>query len=136
VAQLCQYQEALEELNTRVLVITFGTLLAAEAWLKETCSPFELLLDPDCRAYEAFGLQRSLLRSWNLRTIWRYVRLLTSGRRWRGIQGDSLQLGADFVVDSSGVVRLAYYSHDPTDRPDVEDLVVTLSQLQQGTGHE
>jgi hypothetical protein len=136
VAQLCQQQEALENLETQVVIITFGTLPAAQAWLEETCSPFQLLLDPERKAYEAYGLERSLLRSWNFRTIWRYVQLLASGRRWRGIQGDSAQLGADLIVDAGGIVRLAYYSHDPTDRPTVKDLLATLTNLHRGSEHE
>jgi peroxiredoxin Q/BCP len=129
VAQLCQYQDDLNELNTQVLLISFGTLPAAQAWLEETCAPFRLLLDPERVVYRAYGLERSLLRSWNLRTIWRYVQLLTSGRQWRGIQGDSAQLGGDFIVDAEGAVRLAYRSHDPTDRPPVAELLNLLRQL-------
>jgi peroxiredoxin len=126
VAQLCLYQEELKELDVEVLVVCFGTLPAVQAWLEETCSPFRVLLDPERSAYRAYGIERSLARSWNLKTIWRYARLLTSGRHWRGIQGDSAQLGADFVVGSDGRVRLAYYSHDPTDRPRVENLLALL----------
>ena len=127
-AQLCQHQEELDQLDVEVLIISFGTLPAAERWLEETCSPFRLLLDPERTVYQAYGMERSLARSWNLRTIWRYVRLLTSGRRWRGIQGDSAQLGGDFVVDAEGIIRLAHRSHDPTDRPDVDDLLSDLRQ--------
>jgi peroxiredoxin len=134
VAQLCQHQEELERLNVKVLILSFGTLPAAQAWLEETCSPFELLLDPERKVYEAYGLERSAFRSWNLRTLWRYVQLLASGRRWRGIQGDSTQLGADLIVDPNGVVRLAYYSHDPTDRPAVDGLLATLTDLQRERG--
>jgi hypothetical protein len=129
VAQLCQYQEELERLDVEVLIITFGTLPAAEKWLEETCSPFQLLLDPERTVYRAYDLERSLWRSWNLRTIWRYVRLLSTGRKWRGIQGDSAQLGGDFIVDTGGIVRLAYRSHDPTDRPPVERLLAIFDQL-------
>jgi len=125
---LCQHQEEFDRLNVGVLIISFGTLPAAERWLEETCNPFRLLLDPERTAYQAYGLERSLARSWNLRTIWRYVQLLTSGRRWRGIQGDSAQLGGDFVVDADGIVQLAYRSHDPTDRPDVGDLLSIMHQ--------
>lgn len=128
-AQLCQYQGALEKLGTQVLIISFGTLPRAQAWLEETCSPFRLLLDPERVVYNAYGLERSLFRSWNLGTIWRYVQLLGSGRRWRGIQGDSAQLGGDFIVDAEGVVRLAYRSYDPTDRPTVPQLLDVLSGL-------
>ena len=127
-AQLCQHQEELDRLDVEVLIVSFGTLPAAEKWLEETCNPFRLLLDPERTVYKTYGLERSLARSWNLRTIWRYVQLLTSGRRWRGIQGDSAQLGGDFVVDTDGVVQLAYRSHDPTDRPDVDDLLSILRQ--------
>ena len=116
----------------RLLRYTSGS----QAWLEETCSPFELLLDPERKAYEAYRLERSVFRSWNLRTLWRYVKLLASGRRWRGIQGDSTQLGADFIVDPNGVVRLAYYSHDPTDRPSVDHLLAALTDLQRGTTNE
>ena len=131
-AQLCQHVEELERLDVKVLIVSFGTLPAAQAWLEETCSPFELLLDPERKIYEAYELERSALRSWNVRTIGRYVQLLASGRRWRGIQGDSTQLGADLIVDPDGVVRLAHYSHDPTDRPAVDDLLTALADLHQG----
>jgi peroxiredoxin len=128
VAQLCQHQEALDRLDVEVLIISFGTMPAAERWLEETCNPFRLLLDPERTVYDAYGLERSLARSWNLRTIWRYVQLLTSGRQWRGIQGDSAQLGGDFIVDADGIVQLAYRSHDPTDRPDVDELLSIMQQ--------
>jgi hypothetical protein len=45
------------------------------------------------------------------------------------LPGDSAQLGGDFVVDASGVVRLAYRSHDPADRPAAGDLLALLQQL-------
>ena len=135
-AQLCQQQGELERLSVKVLILSFGTLPAAQAWLEETCSPFELLLDPERRVYDAYELERSTLRSWNVRTLWRYVQLLASGRRWRGIQGDSTQLGADLIIDPDGLVRLAHYSHDPTDRPDVEHLLDTLASLQPGGAGE
>ena len=123
-------------MNTDVLIISFGALPLAQAWLEETCSPFRLLLDPERVYYRDYGLERSLRRSWNLRTIWRYAQLLASGRRWRGIQGDSAQLGGDVVVSADGIVRLAYRSHDPTDRPDVDQLLTVLEGIpdEPGTG--
>jgi peroxiredoxin len=128
--------EEIQRLNVEVLVVSFGSLAGAQSWLEETCSPFRLLLDPDRTVYRAYELERSVRRSWNLRTFWRYARLLTSGRKWRGIQGDSAQLGADFVIDADGIVRLAYRSHDPTDRPPAADLLATLRQLEQRIHNE
>jgi peroxiredoxin len=126
---LCQHLEELEQTNTQVLIITFGSRQGAQIWLKETCSPFRLLMDPDRKVYHAYGLERSFLRSWNLRTILTYVKLLASGRKWRGIQGDSAQLGGDFILDSQGKILLAYRSHDPTDRPSVQDLLAILRSI-------
>jgi peroxiredoxin len=129
VTQLCQHQNKLDQVNTGVLIISFGSSLGANTWLEETCSPFRLLLDPERRVYHAYGLERSLLRSWNLRTLWTYVKLLAAGRKWRGIQGDSAQLGGNFIIDSQGKIRLAYRSYDPTDRPSVKDLLAILQSV-------
>ena len=128
-AQLCQHQDEFKQLNTEVLIVAFGALPLAQAWLEETCTPFRLLLDPERTVYQVYGLERSLLRSWNLKTVRRYVQLMRAGRQWRGIQGDSTQLGGDFIVDTDGILRLAYRSSEATDRPPVERLFAVLRQL-------
>jgi peroxiredoxin len=89
----------------------------AKMWVEESCPSFTLLLDPERVTYRAYSVEHSWLRSWNLRTFWRYIQLLRIGRKWRGIQGDSAQLGGDFIIDRDGIVRMAYRSYDPTDRP-------------------
>ena len=126
---MCQYQDEFKRLNTEVLIVAFGTLPLAQAWLEETCAPFRLLLDPERTVYRVYGLERSLLRSWNLKTVQRYVQLMRAGRQWRGIQGDSTQLGGDFIVDADGMLRLVYRSSDATDRPPMERLFAVLRQL-------
>ena len=115
-----------------MLLITFSSAGYARKWSLETCAPFRLLLDRERTSYHTYGLERSLMRSWNLKTVQRYVQLMSKGRKWRGIQGDSAQLGGDFIIDSEGIVRLAYRSHDPTDRPEVEQLLAILRQLAEG----
>lgn len=126
--------DELKQMNAEALVISFGTPASAHAWQEETCTSFPLLLDPERSVYDAYGLQRSLLGSSSPRTVLQYVRLLLSGRRWRGIQGDSAQLGGDFVIDAEGIVRLAHPSHDTVDRPPVADLLALLRQLHEGVG--
>jgi hypothetical protein len=61
---------------------------------------------------------------------------MASGRRWRGIQGDSSQLGAGLIVDPDGIVRPAHRSHDPAHRPAVDNLLTTLTSLQPWTASE
>src|SRR3989338_2567550 len=108
------------------MVISFGPMPGAQAWLKETGASFTLLLDPDRAAYRAYDLEHSLVRSWGPRVWLRYAQLLLAGRAWRGIQGDSGQLGGDIVVDSGGIIRFVHRSHDPTDRPAVRQLLTEL----------
>ena len=128
-AQLCHHVVELAALNTKVVVVSFGSSPMGRIWLEETGAPFTLWLDPERAAYRAYGLEHSLLRSWGPGVWLRYAQLLIAGRRWRGIQGDSGQLGGDFVVDRNGIIRLAYRSHDPTDRPPVSQLLNALRRL-------
>lgn len=104
-------------MNTEVWAISFSEPHLARRWIQETCSPFRLLLDPERTVYRAYGLRRSYVAGWSPKTVWFYIRLLLSGRKWRGIQGDSAQLGGDFILDKEGTVRLAYPSRDAADRP-------------------
>lgn len=123
-------QKELKKLNATVVIITFGPAYLAKNWIEETQAPFLVLIDEERAAYRAYGLERSLVRSWGIKTIWRYAQLLLSGRRWRGIQGDSGQLGGDFIVDTQGMLRLVYPSQNPTDRPPISELLQIFEQLQ------
>ena len=124
--QLRQYEREFESLNARIVVVSFGRPEQARFWLDETQTFFTLLLDPERKAYHAYGLEYSLARSWSPKVWLEYARLILSGRKWRGIQGDSGQLGGDFIVDSRGVIRFSYRSLDPTDRPSISQLLAAL----------
>lgn len=125
-AQLRQYEREIESLNARIVVVSFGRPEQARLWLDETQTFFTLLLDPERKAYLAYGLEYSLARSWSPKVWLAYARLMLSGRKWRGIQGDSGQLGGDFIVDANGVIRFVYRSSDPTDRPSISQLLDVL----------
>lgn len=118
------------QLNTRVFIISFGTLPALQRWMKEACGSFETLLDPERVAYRAYGLERSFLRSRNLRTRWYYFKAWLSGQKAHAAHDeDTSQLGGDFIVDKHGVLRFVHPSHDPTDRPAVERLLAVLKTI-------
>ena len=130
-AQLCQYKEEFSQLDTRLLIVSFATLPAVQAWLKETCSTFEVLLDRERVVYKAYGLERSFWRSRNLKTIWKVVTHKLAGRPSYDSHGDdTTQLGGDFIIDQDGILQLAYRSHDPTDRPTAQYLLTILRKLQ------
>ncbi|UCE00225.1 MAG: redoxin domain-containing protein [Chloroflexota bacterium] len=130
-AQLRHFQEAINTLNTRVAVIAFATPVQAAKWIEETQSPYKFLLDPQRKSYRAYGLDYSLARSWSPKIFLHYAWLMASGRKWRGIQGDSGQLGGDFIIDRAGIIRMAYRSHDPADRPKVSDILAHLEAIEE-----
>ncbi len=135
-ARLRRRQSDFESLGARIVTISFGPASRAPAWLEETQSPFPLLIDARRGTYAAFGMRRSLRGSWNLATVRRYRELQRQGRRWRGIQGDSLQLGGDAIIDSGGIVRLLAPSKTPIDRPSVESLLAVFARLRAGVDPE
>jgi peroxiredoxin len=127
---LCARQEEFAKLNTRVYIISFGTLPALQQWMKEVCSTFTVLLDRDRTVYKAYQLERSSLRSWHPRVVWIYIKRWLQGGEFYDSHGDDTsQLGGDFIVDKKGFLRLVHPSHDPTDRPSVEELLETLKNL-------
>ncbi len=126
--QLCQHRDEFEHLNVEVLLVSFSSKGYARRWTKEVCPAFRLLLDREKAVYRAYELGHSLSRALNTRTIKSYAQFVRADRPLR-IQGDPAQLGGDFIIDTEGAIRLAYRSHDPTDRPSAEQLLTVLNKL-------
>lgn len=129
-AQVGSRYDEFETLNTRVVAISFGLDYWARAWQERTQAPFPVLLDPDQQTYRTYGLEKSLLRAWGPKALWYYARALWRGEQLQGARGDTDQLGGDFIVDQRGIVRFAYRSRDPTDRPSIETLLAVLRQME------
>ncbi|MBI5823410.1 MAG: redoxin domain-containing protein [Chloroflexi bacterium] len=127
---MCARQDEFAKLNTRVFIISFGTLPALQQWMDEVCGTFTVLLDRDRTVYKAYGLERSKLRSKSPRTIWLYFTRWLQGQKFHDSHGDDTsQLGGDFIVDKNGVLRLVHPSHDPSDRPSVDELVKVIKGI-------
>jgi peroxiredoxin len=127
-AQLRRQAAEFAERQTNVVTITFGPASRMEAWLRETQSPFVLLLDRRRTAYKAYCVRRSFA-SLSIAAVLRGRELAKQGQPVKGLQGDPLQLGGTFVVDHSGIVRFAYRSSTPVDYPPVEELLAVLDGL-------
>ncbi len=98
--------------------------------MNETCTTFTVLLDRERTVYNAYGLERSKLRSKSPRTLWLYFTRWLQGQKFHDSHGDDTsQLGGDFIVDRNGNLRFIYPSHDPADRPPVDDLLKVLKNL-------
>jgi hypothetical protein len=128
VAQLCQYEDEFKRLNAEVILISFGQQEEARKWLQEVCSSFQLLLDPERWVYHSYKLKHSWFSSWNLKTLAYYARALLGGKEWRGIIGDSAQLGGDFTISRDGLFLLKHPSKEATDRPKVSDILAVIRE--------
>jgi len=129
VGQLLSSKSEINARHTKVVIISFGIPALVQKWIKETQSSFQFLIDLDKKAYQVYGLESSLLRSWSPKIWLAYARLMAQGRKWRGIQGDSGQMGGDLIVDQKGIIRMAYRSHDPADRPKIEEILHILDGI-------
>ena len=125
-AQLCPYKDEIDKLAVNVLLITFSSVVFAERFKEEVCSAFSVLINRERDVCWTHVLESFFLRSWGPKNLWGYVQKLIAGESWQAIQGGSAQLGGDFIVDREGIVRYAYRSEDPTDRPPVEKLADVL----------
>lgn len=124
-----QLQSALPEFaqaTISIALVTFEQGYWLDRWRETTQINFPILLDPQKNLYQAFGLQRSIRRTWNLPTLWFYAKKIMRGEKLIATGGDLHQLGGDFILDQHGQVILAYYSHDPTDRPKPDILLQSI----------
>ncbi|MBI3166816.1 MAG: redoxin domain-containing protein [Chloroflexi bacterium] len=127
---MCARQNEFNQSNTRVFIISFGTLPAIQQWMKETCNSFDVLLDRDRTVYKAYQLERSRIKSKSLRILWLYFTYWLQGRKFHDSHGDDTsQLGGDFIVDKNRILRLVHPSQDPADRPPVDDLLKVIEKL-------
>jgi peroxiredoxin len=130
VAQVVSQYDEIKTLNTRVIAISFGLEYWVRAWLEQTQAPFPVLLDPHRASYRTYGLEKSFWRAWSVKSLWYYAKAVLRGELLQGFRGETDQLGGDFIIDNRGIIRFAYPSHDPTDRPSIETLLTALRQLE------
>lgn len=124
--QLQSAHHEFEQAGISISLVTFEHGYWLDRWKELTQIHFPILLDPQKMLYQAFGLQRSIRRTWSLPTLWFYARKLMRGEKLIATGGDLHQLGGDFILDQHGRVLFAYYSNDPTDRPQINSLLQSI----------
>ena len=118
---------AFHELNAEVLAIAAVGLKPLTAFAGELELPFPVLSDASAEAYFAFGLGKGL--AIRPGTPIKFARLIWRAKRLYRPVGDIMQIGGDFIVDREGIVRFAHSSEDPTDRPEVAELLRLIGSL-------
>jgi peroxiredoxin len=115
-----------------VAVVTFETVATVRAYVEDTGTRWPILVDPTREIYRRYGIHRG--RIWNVWGLpsWRsYFKEFAKGAFPKPLRADSLQLGADLLIDPSGIIRFRHVGRGPGDRPEVEELLRTLEQLRQ-----
>ncbi|MEM8860758.1 MAG: peroxiredoxin-like family protein [Chloroflexota bacterium] len=120
----------MHRLNTHIVAVSFGTPYWANVWLEETQAPFPIWLDPDKKSYEVYGMTSSKLAAWGPQNLMFYAKALWRGEKTKGNRGETDQMGGNFIVDKNGIVRFAYPSKNPTDRPEVAKLMQVLREIE------
>lgn len=122
----------LRELGVEVLAVSFTPPEKIRFFMGKYPLPFPVVSDPQRKGYEAFELGRTSLAG-VLRpgVLWRFLKKMFRG--WmpaKPAKGDDVwQLGGDFLLDRHGVLRFAYASSEPTDRPSQDALLQAARSL-------
>lgn len=136
-AQLRGQQEALNKLGAVLLVVANAPPARAASFVTREALPEPVLMDPDRRAYTAFGLTRARLRellTW--RTVMSYARGFLRGHWPQWPRGDVAQLGGVFVIDGLGALAFAHRGRDPADWPPVDHILAAVRSTADGSDKE
>lgn len=113
-----------------VVVVAFTPWTELEAYRQHLGIDLVLVADPDRSLYRRFGVGRGRWwRVYGIGTLRLYATLLRQGRRLRRPVEDTLQLGADVVLDADGEVAWIRRPRSPDERPPVADLIAAVRSL-------
>jgi peroxiredoxin len=118
---LWQQEKELEQLNIKVIVITFEPLGSVAFPVAEAAIRFPYYVDQKRQLYRYYGLLKAgFWDLWGPRTCLIYLRLLLKGRKILKTRSDIHQRGGDVLIDPHGMVRYHHIGTGPGDRPDPE----------------
>ncbi len=124
--------EEIEAAGARLVVVTPQSADRAAGWREELSLEDALVIaDPRRTLYKALGARRPkplwLLRP---RVAIAGTRALLAGERVSVTKGDdTLQLGADVVIDKDGQIVFQHLASDAADRTPPEELVAAVRRL-------
>ena len=127
----------IEAAGARLIVVTPQSADRAAAWREEVSLGGALVIaDPERTLYKALGARRPK-PLWVLRPRVAAVgmRAILAGDRPGVTKGDdTLQLGADVVVDRDGQIAFLHLASDAADRTPPDELIAVLRGLEPSTG--
>lgn len=118
-----------EDYGFQIILVGLGSFDQAEAFKKKFSLSFPIICDPEKKLYQTYGLGRgSAVSMASPAFLLKGLKTLSRGHTPGVPQGDIMQMPGVFLIDTSGNIRYAYYSKDPSDNPTIETLL-TLKDL-------
>lgn len=122
--QLHRSKTQFEDNGFQVILVGLGTPDQAEEFKKQFSLSFPIICDPEKKLYQTYGLGRgSVVRMASPSLLLKGLKTLSRGHTPGVPQGDVMQMPGVFLIDTSGNIRYAHYSKDPSDNPSIETLL-------------
>ena len=122
--QLHRSKAQFEKIGFQVVLVGLGNPDRAEAFKKQFSISFSIICDPEKKLYQAYGLGRgSVVRMASPAFLLKGLKTLSRGHTPGVPRDDIKQLPGVFLIDTSGNIRYAHYSKDPSDNPSIETLL-------------
>ena len=122
--QLHRSRAQFEDNGFQIVLVGLGTLDRAEAFKKQFSLSFPIICDPEKKLYQTYGLGKGSFAGMTSPTfLLKGLKTLSRGHTPGVPRQDILQMPGVFLIDTSGNIRYAYYSKDPSDNPSIETLL-------------
>ena len=122
--QLHRSKAQFEDNGFQVVLVGLGTPDQAKAFKKRFSLSFPIICDPEKKLYQTYGLVRGSVASMaSPFLLLKGLKTLSRGHTPGVPQGDVMQMPGVFLIDTSGNIRYAHYSKDPSDNPSIETLL-------------
>jgi peroxiredoxin len=121
-----------EENGFQIILVGLGTFDQAEAFKKRFSLSFPIICDPEKKLYRTYGLGRGSVASIvSPAFLFKGLKTVSRGHMLGPPQGDIMQMPGVFLIDTSGNIRYAYYSKDPSDNPSIDALLALKNVFQE-----
>ena len=120
-----------EDNGFQIILVGLGTFDQAEAFKKRFSLSFPIICDPEKKLYRAYGLGGgSVAGMVSPAFLFKGLKTLSKGHTLGIPQGDIMQMPGVFLIDTSGNIRYAHYSKDPSDNPSINTLLALKDAFQ------
>ena len=120
-----------EDNGFQIILVGLGTFDQAEAFKKRFSLSFPIICDPEKKLYRTYGLGGGSVASMvSPAFLLKGLKTLSKGHTLGIPQGDIMQMPGVFLIDTSGNIRYAHYSKDPSDNPSINTLLALKDAFQ------